>query len=178
MMPVISSLGTPVGAGCLASTGSTRNPITLMRVTPVGDVCLMTGWALPTLDGYLRNEEFRVADVGVTGSVPVVRDAVTGLFGFRLELGRDRSGARMQARRGGFVSEAAALVEYRRLCRQRDAHVVRPRLSDTVQAVCEGWLSVREQELEPNGVWLRLAAGLGLSVCGAGAGVAVECSDG
>jgi len=29
----------------------------------------------------------------------IARDAVTGLFRFRLELGRDRAGARMQARR-------------------------------------------------------------------------------
>jgi hypothetical protein len=41
----------------------------------------------------------------------IVQDPVTGLFGFRLEWGRDRTGARMQARRGGFVTEKAALAE-------------------------------------------------------------------
>jgi integrase len=41
------------------------------------------------------------------------------LFGFRLELGRDRTGVRVQARRGGFVTERAALAEYRRLYRLR-----------------------------------------------------------
>jgi hypothetical protein len=34
-------------------------------------------------------------DVGV-----IVRDPVTGLFGFRLELGRDRTGVRLQASPG------------------------------------------------------------------------------
>jgi integrase len=80
----------------------------------------------------------------------IVRDPVTGTFGFRLELGRDRNGARMQARRAGFVTEQAALVEYRRLGRRRDANLARPRLSDPVQAVCEDWLRSREQELQPN----------------------------
>jgi len=80
----------------------------------------------------------------------IVRDQTTGLFGFRLELGRGRSGTRMQARRSGFVTEQAALAEYRRLCRQRDAQLARPRLSDTVQTVCQGWLLAREHELQPN----------------------------
>lgn len=83
----------------------------------------------------------------------IVRDPVTGMFGFRVELGRDRGGARMQARRGGFVSEKAALVEYRRLCRLRDAGRPRPRLSDTVQTVCEDWLAGRVRELQPNTVY-------------------------
>jgi integrase len=56
----------------------------------------------------------------------------------------------MQARRGGFVTERAAVAELRRLSRQRDARVERPRMSDTVQAMCEGWLLAREQELQPN----------------------------
>jgi hypothetical protein len=81
----------------------------------------------------------------------IVQDHVTGLFGFRLELGRDRAGARMQARRGGFVTANAALAEYRRLSRQRDARRLRLRLSDTVQTVCEEWLSSRVQELAPKG---------------------------
>jgi hypothetical protein len=33
----------------------------------------------------------------------IIRDAATGTFGFRLELGRDRNGTRTQARRAGFV---------------------------------------------------------------------------
>ncbi|WP_426513024.1 tyrosine-type recombinase/integrase [Dactylosporangium sp. McL0621] len=88
-----------------------------------------------------------MADVDV-----IARDPENGLFGFRVELGRDRSGARMQARRSGFVTEQAALVEYRRLSRQRDAQQPRPRLSDTVQTLCEDWLDAREQELQPNTV--------------------------
>ena len=80
----------------------------------------------------------------------IVRDEMTGLFGFRVEMGRDRNGTRMQARRGGFVTERAALGEYRRLCRQRDAGGARPRLSDAVRSVCETWLYTREQELQPN----------------------------
>jgi hypothetical protein len=39
------------------------------------------------------------------------------LYGFRLEMGRDCNGMRMQARRNGFVTEKAAMVEYGRLCR-------------------------------------------------------------
>jgi integrase len=80
----------------------------------------------------------------------VVQDPVTGLFGFRLELGRDQAGTRLQARRGGFVTEKAALAEYRRLWRLRDARRPRLRLSDTVQTLCEDWLSARVQELQPN----------------------------
>jgi integrase len=89
-----------------------------------------------------------VADVDV-----IVQDPATGLFGFRLELGRDRTGARRQARRSGFVTERAALDEYRRLSRLRDAQRPRLRLSDTVQAVCEDWLDARVQELQPNTVY-------------------------
>jgi hypothetical protein len=70
----------------------------------------------------------------VDGGV-IVRDPVTGSYGFRLEMGRDRNGARMQARRTGFVTEKTALVEYRRLSRQRDARTVRPRLTDTVETL-------------------------------------------
>jgi integrase len=80
----------------------------------------------------------------------IVQDQVTGLFGFRLEMGRDHSGIRMQARRTGFITEKAALVEYGRLCRQRDAQHPKPRLSDPVRDICQGWLLAREQELEPN----------------------------
>ncbi|GAA1575674.1 hypothetical protein GCM10009827_116900 [Dactylosporangium maewongense] len=80
----------------------------------------------------------------------IIRDPATGTFGFRLELGRDRNGARMQARRAGFATEQAALVEYRRLSRRRDANLARPRLSDTMQTVCQDWLRSREQELQPN----------------------------
>jgi integrase len=89
-----------------------------------------------------------VADVDV-----VVRDPVTGLFGFRLELGRDRTGARVQARRGGFVTEKAALAECRRLSRLRDARRPRLRLSDTVQTVCDDWLCARVRELQPNTIY-------------------------
>jgi integrase len=78
------------------------------------------------------------------------RDPVTGLFGFRLEMGRDRSGVRRQVRRTGFVTEKAALAEYRRLARQRDVQADRPRLSDTVRTVCLDWLQARGQELQPN----------------------------
>jgi integrase len=79
----------------------------------------------------------------------IVQDEA-GLFGFRLELGRDRNGTRMQARRGGFATEKVALAEYQRLCRQRDARQARSRLSDTVQTVCQTWLHAREHELQPN----------------------------
>jgi integrase len=81
---------------------------------------------------------------------PIFHDQVTGLFGFRLELGNDSSGIRMQARRSGFVTAKAAKVVYDRLCRQRDVRHPKPRPSDTMQAICEGWLLAREQELEPN----------------------------
>jgi hypothetical protein len=80
-------------------------------------------------------------------------DPVTGLFGFRLEMGRDHGGIRVQARRTGFVTEKAAKAEFGRLRQQRDARHPRPRLSDSVQSVCEGWVLAREQELEPNTVY-------------------------
>ncbi|WP_345137372.1 site-specific integrase [Dactylosporangium darangshiense] len=80
----------------------------------------------------------------------IVQDSKTGLFGFRIELGRDRTGARMQARRTGFPTEKAALTEYRRLARQRDINLARPRQSDTVHTICEQWLHSRAQELQPN----------------------------
>ncbi|WP_234359211.1 site-specific integrase [Plantactinospora sp. BC1] len=83
----------------------------------------------------------------------IVRDPVSGLFGFRVEMGRDRNGARMQARRTGFDTEKTAMVEYRRLSRQRDAQIARPRLTDTVQSLCQSWLRAREQELQPNTVY-------------------------
>jgi integrase len=86
----------------------------------------------------------------VTNAEVIIQDQATGLFGFRLEMGRDRNGVRMQARRTGFVTEKAALAEYRRLSRQRDAQLARPRLSDTVQTVCQEWLLTRQQELQPN----------------------------
>jgi integrase len=95
-------------------------------------------------------EEVAVADREVDVRDPVVRDPVTGLFGFRLELGRDRNGARRQARRGGFATEAAAMAEYRRLSRRRDAQLATPLLGDTLRTVCQGWLRAREQELQPN----------------------------
>src|SRR3954466_10867520 len=95
--------------------------------------------------GQQRTTEVVMADVE-----GIVRDQVTGLFGFRLELGRDRSGTRMQARRAGFVTEQAALAEYRRLARRRDGNLARPRASDPVQTVCQVWLRSREQELQPN----------------------------
>jgi hypothetical protein len=83
----------------------------------------------------------------------IVQDPVTGLFGFRLEMGRDQGGIRMQARRSGFVTETAARTEYGRLCRQRDAQHPKPRLSDSVQNICEGRVLAWEQELEPNTVY-------------------------
>jgi integrase len=83
----------------------------------------------------------------------IVQDPVTGLFGFRLEMGRDHGGVRMQAHRSGFATETAAKTEYNRLCWRRDALHPRPRLSDSVQNVCEGWVLAREQELEPNTVY-------------------------
>jgi hypothetical protein len=83
----------------------------------------------------------------------IVQDPVTGSFGFRLEMGRDHGGARMQARRTGFVTERAAEIEYGRQCRQRDARHPKPRLSDSVQNICESWVLAREQELEPNTVY-------------------------
>jgi hypothetical protein len=48
-----------------------------------------------------------MAAAGVDAGM-VVRDPVTGLFGFRVELGRDRAGVRMQARRSGFLTEQAS----------------------------------------------------------------------
>ena len=83
----------------------------------------------------------------------IVQDPVTGLFGFRLEMGRDHGGIRMQARRTGFATATAAKTEHGRLCRQRDAQHPKPRLSDSVQNICEGWVLAREQELEPNTVY-------------------------
>jgi integrase len=83
----------------------------------------------------------------------IVQDQVTGLFGFRLEMGRGHDGARRQVRRSGFATQKAAVTEYRRLCRQRDVLHPRPRLSDSVRSVCEGWLLAWEQELEPNTVY-------------------------
>ena len=38
----------------------------------------------------------------------IVQDEVTGLYGFRLELGHDSNGVRMQARRSGFATAKAA----------------------------------------------------------------------
>ena len=86
----------------------------------------------------------------MTDTDVIVQDQVTGLFGFRVEMGRDRNGSRMQARRTDFRTEKAALAEYRRLCRQRDAQHPKPRLSDTVQDLCQGWLLARGRELQPN----------------------------
>ena len=83
----------------------------------------------------------------------IVQDQETGLYGFRLEMGRGRDGTRMQVRRSGFATEKLALTEYRRLCRQRDACHPKPRLSETVQSICDGWVLAREQELEPNTVY-------------------------
>lgn len=80
----------------------------------------------------------------------ITKDLVTGLFGFRLELGRGADGGRMQARRSGFTTYRAVGAEYQRLCRQRDARQSRPALTGTVAALCERWLLVREQQLEPN----------------------------
>ncbi len=68
----------------------------------------------------------------------IVRDPVTGLFGFRLEMGRDHGGIRVQVRRSSFTTEKAAITEYGRLCRQRDAQNPKPRLSDSVQMICPG----------------------------------------
>jgi len=80
----------------------------------------------------------------------IVKDPATGLFGFRLELGRGPDGARLQARRTGFATYRKAAAEYGRLCRQRDARTVKPRLTKTVRTLCETWLLARQQELEPN----------------------------
>ncbi|MBL7261586.1 site-specific integrase [Actinoplanes sp. LDG1-01] len=89
----------------------------------------------------------------VSDTEAIVQDPVTGLFGFRLEMGRDNEGTRVQARRSGFTTAKAAKTEYERLCRQRDAQHPKPRLSDSVQTVCESWVLSREQELEPNTVY-------------------------
>ncbi|GIM90070.1 hypothetical protein [Paractinoplanes toevensis] len=83
----------------------------------------------------------------------IVQDPVTGRFGFRLEMGRDHEGIRVQARRSSFTTEKAAKTEYSRLCRQRDARRPKPRLRDSVQNICDGWVLSREQELEPNTVY-------------------------
>ncbi|UQU67569.1 hypothetical protein COUCH_15405 [Couchioplanes caeruleus] len=42
----------------------------------------------------------------------IVQDPATGLFGFRLEMGRDHVGIRVQARRTGFATAKAATAEY------------------------------------------------------------------
>jgi len=86
----------------------------------------------------------------MTDTAGIVRNPETGTFGFRLELGRDSDGARMQARRAGFVTEKAALAEYRRLSRRRDTNLTRPRLNDPVRTICQDWLHSREQQLQPN----------------------------
>src|SRR5690242_11243751 len=83
----------------------------------------------------------------------ILQDPATGQFRFRLELGRDHSGTRQQARRGGFATHQAALAEYRRLSRLRDARQTRPRLSDTVRTLCEDWLHARIHELQPNTIY-------------------------
>jgi hypothetical protein len=80
----------------------------------------------------------------------IVQDQATGLFGSAWSWGATATGR--GCRRGApvFVTETAALAEYRRLCRQRDARVARPRLPDTMQTVCQTWLLAREQELQPD----------------------------
>jgi len=80
----------------------------------------------------------------VSDTEAIVQDPVTGLFGFRLEMGRDHEGIRVQARRSSFTTAKAAKTEYGRLCRQRDAQHPTPRLNDSVQTVCEGWVLARE----------------------------------
>jgi hypothetical protein len=90
-------------------------------------------------------EEVAVADTDV-----IIRDPTTGLFGFRLELGRDRSGVRMQARRTGFVTEKPRWPSTVGSAANVTRTWPKPRLSDTVQTVCQGWLRAREQELQPN----------------------------
>jgi integrase len=114
------------------------------RVAPVAGV--VAGFGSMAVGRCEEQEVVVVADA----DEGIVRDPVTGLFGFRLEMGRDRTGVRRQVRRTGFVTENAALAEYRRLARQRDAQVARPRLSDSVRTVCLDWLQAREQELQPN----------------------------
>jgi hypothetical protein len=80
----------------------------------------------------------------------IVQNPKSGLYGFRMELGHARDGTRMQANRTGFATDTAAMVEYNRLSRQRDARVPRPRLTDSVQTLFQDWLCAREQEIEPN----------------------------
>jgi hypothetical protein len=120
------------------------------------DVCglLVLDWLVAQGEGSSYLGAVTGAEVrAVSDTDAIVEDPVTGLFGFRLEMGRDHGGIRMQARRSGFVTAKAAKTEYGRLCRQRDALRPRPRLSDSVQNVCEGWILAREQELEPNTVY-------------------------
>jgi hypothetical protein len=50
----------------------------------------------------------------------IVEDPVTGLFGFRLEMGRGHGGIRMQARRTGFATAKEAKTEYGRPDRGTD----------------------------------------------------------
>jgi integrase len=83
----------------------------------------------------------------------IVQDPVTGSFVFRLEMGRDHGGIRMQARRTGFATAKAAKTEYGRLSGLRDARHPKPRLSDRLHYVCESWVLARERELEPNTVY-------------------------
>jgi hypothetical protein len=68
----------------------------------------------------------------MAGTDVIVHDKATGTFGFRIELGRDRVGARVQARAGGFSTEKSALAEYRRLARVRDLRRRRVRLTDPI----------------------------------------------
>jgi hypothetical protein len=84
--------------------------------------------------------------------VPLARPSRSGIRCDRPEQGPSGN-TYGQARRGGFVTERAALAEYRRLSRLRDARQPRPRLSDTVQTLCEDWLRARVQELQPNTVY-------------------------
>jgi len=81
---------------------------------------------------------------------PIKEDPETGLFGFRLEMGRSRNGKRVQARRVGFRDYRSALAAYERLCAQRDGGRILARLTGTVRALCDGWLQARVQQLEPN----------------------------
>ncbi len=80
----------------------------------------------------------------------IKEDPDTGLFSFRLEMGRSRDDKRVQANRAGFPDYESAAEVYKRLRAQRDAGRIQARLTGTVRALCDSWLRARVQQLEPN----------------------------
>ncbi|HCT75302.1 MAG TPA: site-specific integrase [Micromonosporaceae bacterium] len=80
-------------------------------------------------------------------------DSKSGMFGFRMDVGRAADGSRRQVKRGGFSTAQEALGERRRLQQAKDAGTQKARLAGSVRSLCDGWLASRVQELEPNTVY-------------------------